>query len=152
MNIYPFSDEYKRIGETAKQLDDMGADAFIVSDIGVVEQLKKLKVKAKIHVSTQANVTSYQAVMAYKKMGADRVNLARELSIDQIRQIQEKCKGKIETEAFIHGSVCFSYSGRCAISDYLTGYRANKGECKHPCRWKYSLVEEKRPGEYMPVF
>jgi putative protease len=85
-------------------------------------------------------------------MGASRVILARELSIDRIREIAQKTKGIIETEVFIHGAVCFSYSGRCAISDYLTGYRANRGECKHPCRWKYALVEETRPGKYMPVF
>jgi putative protease len=90
--------------------------------------------------------------MAYKELGAKRVNLARELSIDRIRDIQAKVRGAIETEVFIHGAVCFSYSGRCAISDYLTGHGANRGECKHPCRWRYFLMEETRPGKYMPVF
>ncbi len=152
LNIYPFSDEYEKIIDTAKTLDSMGADAFIVSDVGVLSELAKLNLNAALHISTQANVTSYQTVLAYKQLGAKRVNLARELSLEQIKQIQLMTCGKIETEVFVHGAVCFSYSGRCAISDYLTGFRANHGECKHPCRWKYAVVEEKRPGEYMPVF
>ena len=151
LNIYPFSDEYDRLMETAKALDDMGIDAFIVSDLGVMAQLKKLGLKAGIHVSTQANTTSYQTVLAYKELGAKLVNLARELSLEQICQIQKEVRVKVETEVFIHGAVCFSYSGRCAISDYMTGFRANRGECKHPCRYKYFLMEETRPGEFMPV-
>jgi putative protease len=91
-------------------------------------------------------------VLAYKTLGAKRVNLARELSLQQIQQIQKHVRGKIETEVFINGAVCFSYSGRCAISDYLAGFQANRGECKHACRWKYAVVEETRPGQYMPVF
>lgn len=152
LNIYPFSDEYDRIIDIAKALDDMGADAFIVSDLGVFMELKKLGLNTPLHVSTQANTTSWQAVLAYRELGAKRVNLARELSLEQIRDIQAKTRGLIETEVFIHGAVCFSYSGRCAISDYLTGHRANRGECKHPCRWRYFLMEETRPGKYMPVF
>ena len=152
LNIYPFSDEFEKITDTANALDEMGVDAFIISDIGVLHELSKLKLKAELHISTQANTTNYQAALAYSKMGASRVILARELSIDRICEITEKTKGVIETEVFIHGAVCFSYSGRCAISDYMTGYRANRGECKHPCRYKYHLVEELRPGKYMPVF
>ena len=151
LNIYPFSDEYAELIQTAKTLDDMGADAFIVSDLGLLSELRKLGLNAALHISTQANTTSYQSVLAYGEMGAKRVNLARELSIEQIEQIQEKTRGRIETEVFINGAVCFSYSGRCAISDYLAGFRANRGECKHACRWKYALVEETRPGQYMPV-
>jgi U32 family peptidase len=152
LNIYPFSDEYDKIADTAKRLDETGADAFIVSDLGVLSALQELDLKAAIHISTQANTISYQSVLAYRSLGAKRVNLARELSIAQIQQIQEKTRGRIETEVFIHGAVCFSYSGRCAISDYLAGFRANRGECKQACRWKYALVEETRPGQYMPVF
>ena len=152
LNIYPFSDEYTSIMETARTLDDIGVDAIIVSDMGVLMELKKLDLKAGIHISTQANTISYQAVLAYRDLGAKRVNLARELSLKQIEKIQQKTMGRIETEVFIHGAVCFSYSGRCAISDYLSGHGANRGECKHPCRWKYALVEETRPGQYMPVF
>ena len=152
LNIYPFSNEYEKITSLARQLDEMGADAFIVSDMGVLAELKKLNLNAALHISTQANTTSYQTVLAYKELGAKRVNLARELSLEQIQEIQKQMRGQVETEVFVHGAVCFSYSGRCAISDYLTGFRANRGQCKHPCRWKYALVEEKRPGEYLPVF
>ena len=152
LNIYPFSDEYDKLTGLARQLDEIGVDALIVADMGVLHELKKLNLKAALHISTQANTTSYQTVLAYKDLGAKRVNLARELSLEQIQDIRKNVAGHIETEVFVHGAVCFSYSGRCAISDYLTGFRANRGECKHPCRWQYSLVEEKRPGEYMPVF
>ena len=152
LNIYPFSEEFGKITDTANALDEMGADAFIISDIGILRELSKLRLKAKLFISTQANTTNSQAALAYSELGASRVILARELSIDRIREIAQKTKGIIETEVFVHGAVCFSYSGRCAISDYLTGYRANRGECKHPCRWKYALVEETRPGKFMPVF
>lgn len=152
LNIYPFSDEYDKLTGLAQQLDAVGVDAFIVADLGVLAELKKLNLKAALHISTQANTTSWQTVQAYKELGAARVNLARELSLAQIQDIGQHVGGQIETEVFVHGAVCFSYSGRCAISDYLTGFRANRGECKHPCRWQYALVEEKRPGEYMPVF
>lgn len=153
LNIYPLSNEYDELMRTLVALDEMGADAFIVSDFGVIREINKLKLRTPIHVSTQANTTSSQAVLAYRDLGAKRVNLARELSLDQIREIQSNLQGEdVETEVFIHGSVCFSYSGRCAISDYLTGRMANRGECTQPCRWNYALMEEKRPGEYMPVF
>ncbi len=152
LNIYPFSHEYDKITDIAGIFDEMGADAFIVSDIGVLMALNKLDLNAQLHVSTQANTMSYQTALAYKELGVKRVNLARELSVEQILQIQQKTGGLIETEVFISGAVCLSYSGRCAISDYLTGFRANRGECKQPCRWKYALVEETRPGQVMPVF
>jgi putative protease len=152
LNIYPFSDEFEYLIETAKKMDDMGADAFIVADLGVLRELKNLGLNADLFISTQANTTNYQAALTYEKLGASRIILARELSLDKIKEIVRKTKGIIETEVFIHGAVCFSYSGRCAISDYLTGHRANRGECKHPCRWRYSIVEETRPGKYMPVF
>ncbi len=152
LNIYPFSDEYPLLLDRAKKLEDMGADGLIVSDIGVISMFKKHGVKTPLHVSTQANTVSPQTVEVLKEIGAKRVNLARELSFEQIAQLQASIQGKeIETEVFVHGSVCFSISGRCAISDYLTGRRANRGECTHPCRWQYHLVEEKRPGIYMPV-
>ncbi|MGB8226854.1 MAG: U32 family peptidase [Sedimentisphaerales bacterium] len=153
LNIYPFSDEYDKLLDIAGQLEDMGADALIVSDIGLIFELQKAGIKTPVHISTQANTTSSQTVLAYKQIGAARVNLARELSLEQIKQICKDTKQTgIEVEVFIHGAVCFSYSGRCAISDYLTGRKANRGECTHPCRWEYYLVEEKRPGEYFPVF
>jgi len=152
LNTYPFSNEYTELIKNAHALEEIGVDAFIVSDLGVLGELQKEGVKTAIHISTQANTLSYQAVAAYEALGAKRVNLARELSFARLQEIQQGLKGRgVETEVFIHGAVCFSYSGRCAISDYLTGRRANRGECTHPCRWKYFLVEEERPGEYLPV-
>ena len=153
LNIYPFSDEYGKLLDIAGKLAEMKADALIVADMGLIFELKKAGIKIPIHISTQANTTSSQTVLAYRQLGATRVNLARELSLEQIKQIcKDTSQSGIELEVFIHGAVCFSYSGRCAISDYLTGRKANRGECTHPCRWGYSLVEEKRPGEYFPVF
>ena len=152
LNIYPFSNEVDSLKETAATLDEMGVDALIVSDLGLFMELKKMNLRAALHISTQANSMNYQTVLAYGELGARRVNLARELSLEQIREIQQVTAGLVETETFIHGAVCFSYSGRCAISDYLAGFRANRGECKHPCRWKYALMEETRPGQFMPVF
>jgi putative protease len=153
LNIYPYSSEYDKLIETAQKLSEMKADALIVADIGLIFELKKAGIKTPIHISTQANTTSSQSVLAYHQLGAARVNLARELSFEQIKQIREDTRQSgIELEVFIHGAVCFSYSGRCAISDYLTGRKANRGECTHPCRWEYSLVEEKRPNEFFPVF
>ncbi len=150
LNIYPFSDEYGAILEQARGLDR--ADGFIVADLGLITALGKAGISVPIHVSTQANTMSAQTALAYADLGCVRVNLARELSFDQIAAIREMTLDRIELEVFIHGSVCFSYSGRCAISDYLTGRRANRGECSHPCRWSYYLSEEKRPGSLMPVF
>ncbi|OXU14116.1 peptidase U32 family protein [Sedimentisphaera salicampi] len=152
LNIYPFSDEYEKILALASSFDDMNADALIVADLGVFMMLRRAGIKAALHISTQANTLSSQTAIEYAELGASRVNLARELSLEQIMAIQQAVSGRIQTEVFIHGAVCFSYSGRCAISDYLTGRRANRGECTHPCRWKYHLMEEERPGEYHPVF
>ncbi len=152
LNIYPNSLEYDQLIILAKELEELKVDAFIVSDLGVINEIKKTGIKTSLHVSTQANTLSYQTALAYKELGVKRVNLARELSFDDIKVIQQALKGSVETEVFIHGAVCFSYSGRCAISDYMTGRKANRGECTHPCRWKYNVVEETRPNEYYPVF
>lgn len=151
LNIYPNSKEYNKLIATVKLLEELDVDAFIISDLGVLFELKKQNIKTPIHISTQANTLSYQTVNAYKDLGVKRVNLARELSLENIKEIQNNIKD-IETEVFIHGAVCFSYSGRCAISDYMTGRQSNRGECTHPCRWNYNLVEEKRPNEFYPVF
>ena len=152
LNIYPFTGEYGALLETAGALAEMGADAFIAADLGVIHALQQRQFGVPIHISTQANTVSAQAALAYRVFGASRVNLARELSLAQILEVQQHISGQIETEVFIHGSVCFSYSGRCAISDYLTGRRANRGECTQSCRWNYTLMEEKRPGVHFPVF
>ncbi len=151
LNIYPFTDEYDLVRQTAGRYDEMGIDAIIVADMGVFNELRKMNLSAGLHISTQANTVSAAAALAYSELGAQRVNLARELTFEQVKDIREQTRGKIELEVFIHGAVCFSYSGRCAISDYMTGYPANRGQCKHPCRYKYYLVEEKRPGQYYPV-
>ena len=151
LNIYPFTEEIDRLTALAKTLDTMGADAFIVADPGLLAALREQKLNAALHISTQANTTNAHAALEYARLGAARVNLARELSLQQIQDICARTRGRIETEVFIHGAVCFSYSGRCAVSDYLAASRANHGRCKHPCRWKYALVEEKRPGQYIPV-
>ncbi len=151
LNIYPFTEEYDDVAATARQLDDMGVDGIIIADLGVLATLKKAGIKAPLHISTQANTLSAQTVLAWHELGAKRVNIARELSIDRIEHLMGEVRGRVEVEAFIHGAVCFSYSGRCAISDYLTGRRANRGECTHACRWKYTVVEETRPGLHIPV-
>lgn len=152
LNIYPGTDEYGELLKTAGILADLKIDAFIAADMGVMALLKKNFPKIKIHVSTQANTVSAQTALFYADLGASRVNLARELSFEAIKNIRLRTKNKIETEVFIHGSVCFSYSGRCAISDYLASRGANKGKCAQSCRWKYLISEELRPNEYMPVF
>jgi len=152
LNIYPFTNEYASIIDTAKELEKIGADGFIVADIGLINEIRKNNINVPIHVSTQANTVSAQTALFYAEMGCVRVNLARELSFEQIKEIKEIVGDKIELEVFIHGSVCFSYSGRCAISDYLVGRQANRGTCSQPCRWGYHLVEEKRDGSFMPVF
>lgn len=151
LNIYPYSNEFAQIIKLAKTFEDLKIDAFIVADLGVLFELKKAKISTPIHISTQANTLNYQTINAYKDLGVKRVNLARELNFNQIKEIQNNIKD-IESEVFIHGAVCFSYSGRCAISDYMTGRSANRGECTHPCRWKYTLVEEKRQNEFYDVF
>ncbi len=152
LNIYPWSDEFAQLTAIARQLDELGVDAMIIADLGVLTTLRGMNLKADLHISTQANTTNHQSVLAYGELGARRVNLARELSLQQTQTIQEAIGGRVETEVFVHGAVCFSYSGRCAISDYLTGHGGNRGECKQPCRWKYTLVEEKRPGQFMDYF
>ncbi len=151
LNIYPFSAEYPALLQAAGQLAELGVDGFIAADIGVIQALRTHYPQIPVHVSTQANTVSAPAAEVYRALGCTRVNLARELSLGQIEEIQAQLGGSIETEVFIHGSVCFSYSGRCAISDYLTGRRANRGECTQTCRWNYALVEEKRPDTYFPV-
>ena len=129
----------------------MGIDAFIVSDPGIFTIIKETVKNAEIHISTQANTTNYQSVMFWHKLGAKRIVLARELTFDEIRNIRSKIDKSVELEAFVHGAMCISYSGRCLLSNFMTDRDANRGECSHPCRWKYALVEQKRPGEYYPI-
>ena len=134
-----------------EELKTIGPDALIISDLGVFSVAKEAVPNMEIHVSTQANNTNYKSAQMWYKLGAQRVVVARELSMKEIRQIRDSIPEDMEIEAFVHGAMCISYSGRCLISQYMTGRDANHGACAQPCRWNYSLMEEKRPGEFFPV-
>ena len=150
-NTMPRNDEVARLPEWLEYLQDLGVDAAIVADVGVLSLLKKHAPRVKAHISTQASISNYQAARAWYELGASRVILARELSLAEIREIRAKAPKELEIEAFVHGAMCVSYSGRCLLSNYMTGRDANRGACAQPCRYKYALVEEKRPGEYFPI-
>lgn len=128
-----------------------GVDAFIITDIGVMGIAKKYAPDVEIHISTQAGITNYAAANAFYQMGAKRIVTAREISLDEITEIRAKTPSDLEIECFVHGAMCVSFSGRCLLSNYMTGRDSNRGDCAQPCRWHYSLVEEKRPGEYFPI-
>ncbi len=150
-NTMPRNDEVARLPQWLEYLQSLGVDAAIVADVGVLSLLKKYAPKLKAHISTQASISNYQAARAWYELGASRVILARELSLDEIREIRTKAPKELEIEAFVHGAMCVSYSGRCLLSNYMTGRDANRGACAQPCRYKYALMEEKRPGEYFPI-
>lgn len=151
-NTLPTNDEIDRMPEYVKNSELCGVDAFIVSDIGVLTLIKKEIPNAEIHISTQAGIVNYASANAFYNMGAKRVVLARELSFDDIKRIRDNTPNDLDIECFVHGAMCMSFSGRCTISNYMTNRDANRGECSQPCRWQYYLMEEKRPGEYFPVF
>ena len=150
-NTMPRNGEIARMPEWLEYLQELGVDAAILADVGVLSLLKKYAPRVKAHISTQASVSNYQAAAAWYELGASRVILARELSLDEIREIRAKTPRELEIEAFVHGAMCVSYSGRCLLSNYMTGRDANRGACAQPCRYQYALVEEKRPGEYFPI-
>lgn len=150
-NIFAHNADFDGMAEYFKEIEALGADAVLISDLGVFAVAKEAAPNLEIHVSTQANNTNYQSAKMWYQLGARRVVVARELSLTEIKEIREKIPEDMEIEAFIHGAMCISYSGRCLLSNYLSGRDANKGACAHPCRWKYHLVEETRPGEYMPI-
>ena len=150
-NTMPRNGEIARMPEWLSYLQELGVDAAILADAGVLSLLKKHAPRVKAHISTQASVSNYQAAAAWYELGASRVILARELSLDEIREIRAKAPRELELEAFVHGAMCVSYSGRCLLSNYMTGRDANRGACAQPCRYQYALVEEKRPGEYFPI-
>lgn len=152
VNIFAHNSDLIRMPEYIKSLDSLGADGVIVSDLGVLSIIKEAAPNLEIHISTQANNTNYKTIEFYQKLGVKRVVLARELSLKEIKEIRNKVSSSVELEAFIHGAMCMSYSGRCLLSNYMTGRDANRGACAHPCRYKYFLMEEKRPGEYFEVF
>ena len=134
------------------ELKQIGPDALIISDPGMFTIAKEVWPEVDIHISTQANNTNYLTYQFWWKQGAKRVVSARELSLKEIRQIRDNIPDEMEIESFMHGAMCISYSGRCLLSSFMAGRDANRGECTHPCRWKYSVVEEQRPGQYMPVY
>lgn len=150
VNIFAHNSDLTALPSYLKQLSDYGVDAIIVSDPGIIWLARKHTPNLTIHLSTQANSTNWASCNFWQEQGISRIVLSRELSLKEIKQIAEESKN-IEIEAFVHGAMCMSYSGRCMLSSFLTGKSANRGECTHPCRWKYYVMEEKRPGEYMPV-
>ena len=135
-----------------KELKEIKPDALIIADPGMFTLAKEICPEIDIHISTQANNTNYETYRFWERLGATRVVSARELSIQEIKEIREHISDKMEIETFVHGAMCISYSGRCLLSNYFTGRDANQGACTHPCRWKYAVVEESRPGEYLPVY
>ena len=149
VNIFPHNSDIAKMPEYLAFLNEIRVDAILVADLGVFTLAKKYAPDVDLHISTQANNTNWAAVNAWADLGASRVVLAREMSLAEIREIREKCS--VELEMFVHGAMCISYSGRCLMSNYLTGRDANRGSCAQPCRWNYALVEEKRPGQYFPV-
>ena len=151
-NTMPRCEEVDRLPEWLEHLDAVGVDAAIVADLGVFRMAQKYAPHLQLHVSTQAGVTNHAVAQAWYELGASRVILARELSLEEIRTIRDRTPRELEIEAFVHGAMCVSYSGRCLLSNYMTGRDAQRGMCAQPCRYKYALVEEKRPGEYLPIF
>lgn len=151
-NILAHSDDLPGVEEYFEELKGTGLDALIISDPGVFSIAKRIMPDMEIHISTQANNTNYGTYLFWHQLGAKRVVSARELSLAEIKEIRQRIPEDMEIESFIHGAMCISYSGRCLLSNLMTGRDANQGACTHPCRWKYSVVEEKRPGEYLPVY
>ncbi|MGI5960132.1 MAG: peptidase U32 family protein [Massiliimalia sp.] len=151
-NTLPRNEEIERFPEYIQYVDSIGVDACIVSDIGVFAMVREYAPNMELHVSTQAGIVNYQTANAFYQMGAKRVVLARELSLEEIREIRQRTPEDLELEVFVHGAMCMSFSGRCLLSNYLADRDANRGECAQPCRWNYYLMEEKRPGQYFPVF
>lgn len=151
VNVFAHNRDIEGIREYFRTLREVPVDALIISDPGVFMMAKELLPNTEIHISTQANNTNYETYRFWYRMGAKRVVSARELSLEEIGEIRKHIPEDMEIESFIHGAMCISYSGRCLLSNYFTGRDANQGACTHPCRWKYAVVEEKRPGEYLPV-
>lgn len=151
MNIIPHNEDFKEMPEYIRQVRNAGVDAIIFSDPGIFDLLRQEAPEMELHLSTQANNTNWRSAAFWYRMGVKRVILARELSQEEIREIRQNVQTELELEMFVHGAMCISYSGRCLLSNYMAGRDSNRGLCAHPCRWEYHLVEEKRPGEYMPV-
>lgn len=149
VNIIAHNRDFKDLEHYLLSLEDMGVDGVIISDPGILSVARKIVPSLPLHLSTQANVTNFASALFWLQQGVGRLNLARELSLEEIKEIRQNVMG--ELEIFVHGALCISYSGRCMLSNYMTGRDANQGSCAHPCRFSYALLEEKRPGEYFPV-
>lgn len=150
-NIFAHNSDLKEARGYFRELAGLGPDAVLISDPGMFRICREEAPGLEIHISTQANTTNYESCLFWHSLGVRRIVLARELSLAEIRSIRDNIPSDLELETFVHGAMCISYSGRCLLSSYLAGRDANRGACTHPCRWKYSVVEETRPGEYMPV-
>ncbi|MDO4379735.1 MAG: U32 family peptidase [Clostridia bacterium] len=151
VNTLPRNDELPLLPAFLEKAQESGVDAFIVSDLGVMEYAKKYAPKVELHVSTQAGIVNYASANAFYKLGAKRIVTARELSLNEISEIRKNIPDDMDIECFVHGAMCVSFSGRCLLSNYLVGRDSNRGDCAQPCRWKYSLVEEKRPRMFFPI-
>ncbi|MDU5323373.1 MAG: U32 family peptidase [Peptoniphilus harei] len=151
LNIIPHNHDMEGVEDYIKDLYEIGVDALIVADPGMFMKVKEVAPDFPIHISTQGSVTNVETVKFWQKLGAERVVMARELSLEEVADIIKEVGDSIEVETFAHGAMCMSYSGRCLLSNYMTGRDANMGDCAQPCRYKYHLVEEKRPGEYFPI-
>ena len=149
VNIFPHNSDIEKMPDYLRYLQEINVDALLVADLGVFMLCRKLIPDMELHISTQANNTNWATVNAWKELGAKRVVLAREMSLNEIREIRAKCD--VDLEMFMHGAMCISYSGRCLLSNYFTGRESNRGSCAQSCRWKYALVEETRPGKYFPI-
>ncbi|MBQ3122912.1 MAG: U32 family peptidase, partial [Firmicutes bacterium] len=146
LNIFAHNEDIEPLTEYLNTVKEIPIDAYIVSDPGIVMLLKEINPDAEIHLSTQANMTNYVTAKFWAKQGVKRIVLARELTFKEITELRKEMPEDVEIEAFVHGAMCISYSGRCLLSNFMIERDANRGQCAHPCRWKYSLVEEKRPG------
>ncbi len=151
VNALAFNDEIMKLPAYGNRLLDCGVDAAIVSDLGVLTMLHKACPKLELHVSTQASCTNYAAAMTWYELGAKRIVLAREMTVDEIRKLKKNVPDDLELEAFVHGAMCMAYSGRCLLSSAILGRSGNRGDCAQPCRWKYALVEETRPNQSFPI-
>lgn len=152
VNTLPTNDEIDAFPDFIKNAEAAGVDAAIVCDLGVMSLVKKHAPSLEIHMSTQVGIVNYATAAELYNLGAKRVVLSRETSLEEIKKIRDKIPADMEIEAFVHGAMCVSFSGRCLLSAYMTGRNANNGECAQPCRWKYNLVEETRPGQYFPIY
>lgn len=150
-NIFAHNEDFENMADYFKQLEEIGVDALLIADPGVFALARETVPNMPIHISTQANNTNSQTALFWHKLGAERIVMARELSLKEIKGISDTIPEELEIEAFVHGAMCISYSGRCLLSNYLSGRDSNKGACSHPCRWQYYVTESTRPNEYMPI-